>query len=240
MSAVVRFDAAALQDLEERTEYEAWLLEAVYRIADRAIPFGDLDQLVYPPGGGPPAQVIHGAGGINLRDWRPGFLKAGAPLVLVTDFKLLDMLLEWILVQNGSKGTWVLDEFKEKLLRRSLDELAAFHECPLLGQLEPGFVTVRVYAREGDPLRLDLDRIRADIAVKRSNRDAMFQVRVVSVAAAGSNATAYLLPWNSLKNRTGVMELQPNELAPHLGTLPDDLDLAAIGAALEGNATSAQ
>ena len=37
---------------------------------------------------------LFGVGSINIGDWCPGFLEAGAPLVLVTAFKLLDMILE--------------------------------------------------------------------------------------------------------------------------------------------------
>lgn len=32
-------------------------------------------------------------------------MEAGAPLVLVTGFKLLDMLLEWMLIENGHTST---------------------------------------------------------------------------------------------------------------------------------------
>ena len=326
MSAV-RFGAAALQDLEDRTEYEAWLLEAVYRIADQPIRFGEFDELIYPPDGSPPAQVLRASGAINIGDWRPGFLKAGAPLVLVANFKLLDMLLEWILVQNGHSSTfrfeqkiqalkgpitfplliarrpwlserlialyehleplrgtiihdrhftstsgtlevsrskggsvgptvafgqddlrklaallvsllryleggWAFDEFKEKVLRRLLDELVVFHGSALLGQHVPAYLSVRVYARQDHPLRLDLDRIRADIAVKRPSQDVMFQVRVVAIDAANSSAWAYLLPWDSVRGQAGVMEFRPNELASHPGTVPDGLDLAALGANL--------
>lgn len=71
MSAV-QFDAAAVQDLEDRTEYEAWLLEAVCRIADQAIQFGESDELIYPPDGGPPTQVIQVSGAINIGEWSPG------------------------------------------------------------------------------------------------------------------------------------------------------------------------
>lgn len=95
------FASAAIADLRARTEYEAWLLEAVYDISDQRIAVENVDELVYPPSGGPPAQTIYAVGNINLGDWRPGFLAAGAPLIFVTEFKLLDMLLEWVLTENG-------------------------------------------------------------------------------------------------------------------------------------------
>ncbi len=96
---------ASLTDLAERTDYEAWLLEAIYEIADLRIAAKDVDEIIYPPEGGPFTQVIYGVGGIRIGDWRPGFLDAGAPLVFVTAFKLLDMLMEWVLVENGLAAT---------------------------------------------------------------------------------------------------------------------------------------
>lgn len=50
---------------------------------------------------------IHSASGdLVIGDWRPGFLKAGAPLVFVITFKLLDMLVEWILEANECSPTF--------------------------------------------------------------------------------------------------------------------------------------
>jgi hypothetical protein len=118
------FGPAALTDLESRTEYEAWLLEAVYDITDQRIAVEDVDELVYEPSGAPPRQTIYGVGGINISDWRPGFLRAGAPLVFVTEFKLLDMLMEWVLAENPTPPT---SSFAEK--RKALKGVVQF---PLL------------------------------------------------------------------------------------------------------------
>lgn len=106
------FNRPALLSLRERTTYEAWLLEEVYKITDRRIAVEDADEIIYPPTGAPPTQTIYGVGSINLGDWRPGFLNAGAPLILVTAFKLLDMIFEWILAQNGHQATF---RFAQKL-----------------------------------------------------------------------------------------------------------------------------
>ena len=113
------FGPTELADLGDRTDYEAWLLEAVYEITDQRIAVENVDELIYPPSGQPPTQTIYGVGNITIGDWRPGFLEAGAPLVLVTAFKLLDMLLEWVLSANGHRST---HEFvkKIKLLKGSV------------------------------------------------------------------------------------------------------------------------
>jgi hypothetical protein len=102
---------AAATDLKERTEYEVWLLEAVYDIVGDPFKHGP-DAMVYPPDGGPPKFTIYGSFKIDLGDWRPGFLQVGAPLVFVTAFKVLDMLLEWVLGQNGHASTF---RFVEKI-----------------------------------------------------------------------------------------------------------------------------
>jgi hypothetical protein len=107
------FDHAAIVDLDARTEYETWFLEAVYAIADDALAFKDYDGLIFPAAGGPPpAEIVHMAAHINLGDWRPGFLSAGAPLLLVSSFKLLDMIVEWVLDKNDASSGW---QFSKKL-----------------------------------------------------------------------------------------------------------------------------
>ena len=107
------FQGPAITNLQDRTEYESWLLEEVYEITDQRIAVEGVDELVYPPTGAPPTQTVYGMASINIGDWRPGFLEAGAPLVLVTAFKLLDMILEWVLVQNGQPATF---RFSQKLV----------------------------------------------------------------------------------------------------------------------------
>lgn len=99
------FGPKSLSDLRVRTEYEAWLLQATYEIADQKLNLDTSDEFVYPPSGALPTRTFYATAHIAIGDWRPGFLKAGAPLVLVTNFKMLDMLLEWILLENGYSTT---------------------------------------------------------------------------------------------------------------------------------------
>jgi hypothetical protein len=99
------YGSASASDLRARTEYEAWLLEAVYEIVDQPLVVHDGDELIYPPDGAAPAHIIYCRASLIIGDWRPGFPKAGAPLVFVTVFKLLDMLLEWVLAENGQRST---------------------------------------------------------------------------------------------------------------------------------------
>ena len=81
-------------------------------IVDHRLVIDDEDQLIYPPNGGAPRLISHGTARAQIGDWRPGFLRAGAPLVFVTAFKLLDMLLEWVLAKNGHAST---HRFKDKI-----------------------------------------------------------------------------------------------------------------------------
>lgn len=317
------YGSTALGNLRVRTEYEAWLLEAVYEIADQRLAVDAVDELVYPPNGGPPTQTIYGAANIRIGDWRLGFLEAGAPLVLVTAFKLLDMLLEWVLVENGKRAThkfvkkiealkrpvkfpqliearpwlrdrlvalyekleplrgtiihgpyfktvggalqvssskrgtlgplvtigmtdlrnlavvlvsllryldrtWKMDLFREKRLRRTLDELAHLHGLPSLGQLPPGFLNVRVYVTEGDQIQCDLRRIRRDLSAKRPGEDVMFDLRIITVTRDGSRAAAYLVPWDQLREPRQQLRKTLADLARYAIQLPAGIDSAAI------------
>ncbi|MBK8233928.1 MAG: hypothetical protein IPK74_00085 [Deltaproteobacteria bacterium] len=105
------FDTSSLIALKGRVEYEAWLLEAVYHISSNDLFPQWPDAAIYPISGAPKF-IASMRGRIDLGDWRPGFLKVGAPLVFGTSFKLLDMLIEWILVENGASATF---RFQEKL-----------------------------------------------------------------------------------------------------------------------------
>jgi len=108
------FDAGALSKLAERTEYETWLLEAVYAIVEQELFPSWPDAVVYPVDKSKVQFFAYGRGNINIGDWRPGFLNAGAPLVFVSTFKLLDMLIEWMLEENGEPSTF---RFQQKLQR---------------------------------------------------------------------------------------------------------------------------
>ncbi|MBF0510479.1 MAG: hypothetical protein HQK57_16350 [Deltaproteobacteria bacterium] len=111
-TASTLYTPSVIAALSERTEYEAWLLEAAYEILNQRLEVEGEDELIYPPNGGPPRQISNICVKVVNGDWRPGFLKAGAPLVFVTAFKLLDMLIEWVLVQNGNTST---HRFAEKI-----------------------------------------------------------------------------------------------------------------------------
>jgi len=111
-SAQSFYPSGSLADLSERTEYEAWFLEAAYEIVDQRIAASKPDQFVYPPNGGPPVLAMYASSNMTIGDWRGGFMKVGAPLVFMTAFKLLDMLIEWVLTQNGKASTY---KFAEKI-----------------------------------------------------------------------------------------------------------------------------
>lgn len=106
------FDANTFMKLVERTEYETWLLEAVYVLVENELFPAWPDGVVYPIDKSKAQFFAHARANIILGDWRPGFLNAGAPLVFVSTFKLLDMLFEWILEENGVPSTF---RFQQKL-----------------------------------------------------------------------------------------------------------------------------
>lgn len=115
MTSPSSYNSPAPTDLGERTAYESYLLEAVYKIVGNPFESEGVYDLIFPPDGSPPAQIIHGMASIELGDWRPGFLTMGAPLIFTTAFKLLDMVMEWVLAQNGHASNFRFSEKIKKL-----------------------------------------------------------------------------------------------------------------------------
>lgn len=326
MAAPPNYTPKAVIDLRDRTEYEASFLEMVYEVADLRLIPGSGDAWVYPPYGGPPQCTIFGAAHIKIGDWRPGFLDAGAPLVLVTAFKALDMLLEWVLEQNGHTktfrfvqkiaalktgvvfplliqarpwlqdrlvalyeqleplrgtiihdrafksekgtlhvsrtrsgtsgpvatidgqalrnfsllmvallgafhGTWTLDAYLEKRLRKALDEISHLHQMPSLGQRQPWFLNVRVYVEDQDPIDIDLAKIRADLNNRPGNADPVFDLRLVVVARDGPTATAFLIPFDEIETASRVTKSRA-DLSPYACALPTDVKAGDVALAL--------
>jgi len=94
------YTAVVINDLLESTEYEAWLLEAVYDVAGHPIAVTDNDNWIYPANGAAPTPHNFATGKIIVGDWKPKFLEVGLPLVFASSFKILDMIVEWVLRQN--------------------------------------------------------------------------------------------------------------------------------------------
>lgn len=118
MTSPPTFEQGALLSLAKRTEYETWLLESVYAIAEQES-FPDWpDGMVYPLDQKESLCFVYIRGNIVVGDWRPGFLAAGAPLIFVSSFKLLDMLIEWVLENNGHQVSFRFHE-KIRLLSQS-------------------------------------------------------------------------------------------------------------------------
>lgn len=106
------FDPASVIKLNERTDYERWLLEAVYALVEDDLFPSWPDGVIYTVDNPVPEFIAHGRMSAIIGDWRSGFLKAGAPLVFVSIFKILDMLVEWVLDENGIPTTF---RFQQKL-----------------------------------------------------------------------------------------------------------------------------
>jgi hypothetical protein len=283
------YDQSALLSLAKRTEYETWLLEAVYAIAEQEL-FPDWpDGMVYPLDQKESRCFVFMRGNSVFGDWRPGFLSAGAPLIFVSSFKLLDMLIEWVIERNGGQatfrfqdklqcltrspvfpsfverhtwlkerlaglyrtleplrgtiihdkhftstdgsiqvssskrgvagppvqisaaqlsklaltmvttlnyigGSWAFDAFRERTLRRDLDEIASLHGLPLFGQRQPYFTRVRVYQTSVDPLLVEPMVIMSDLSRQYPDQDCLFDLRVLIVRDC-IVTDAFLFPW---------------------------------------------
>ncbi|MGR9101334.1 MAG: hypothetical protein ACU826_12285 [Gammaproteobacteria bacterium] len=109
------YDQKSYEDLRQRIQYESWLLEAVYEISGVPILEEWPDQVIYPANGSALKRSYFMHGTCVIGDWRPQFLKAGAPLIFVTSFKLIDMLIEWILERNGKDAGYRFSKKIENL-----------------------------------------------------------------------------------------------------------------------------
>ncbi|WP_200963907.1 hypothetical protein [Acidovorax sp. Root219] len=112
MTLQPKFATDALDRLAERVDYEEWFLEAIHSIAEQDLFPSWPDAVIYPINQPKPIYYTFGRGNVILGDWRPGFLAAGAPLIFICTFKILDMLIEWILNENGLPSSF---RFQEKL-----------------------------------------------------------------------------------------------------------------------------
>lgn len=119
--------------LTARTEYESWLLEAVYAIVEQDLVPSFPDAVIYPIDRSQAEFINYARGNCIMGDWRPGFLNAGAPLVFVAAFKLLDMFIEWVLEENGFPSTF---RFQEKV--KQLGRLPVF----------PGLIEARPWLKD--------------------------------------------------------------------------------------------
>lgn len=116
----MKFFDEHLQSLVDRTEYETWLLEAAYALAEQKIKNDYLDTVFYSSWDlsyRKSCQVVVSEGSIG--SWQSGFLNAGAPLIFVSVFKLLDMLMEWIIDCNGLRVDFRF-AYKQKQLNGNL------------------------------------------------------------------------------------------------------------------------
>ncbi|MVW76560.1 hypothetical protein [Pseudomonas xionganensis] len=109
------FSTGSLNRLAERTEYELWLLEAVYEVVEQKLFPSWPDSVVYPLEKSKPDFFSYGQINAVIGDWRPHFLNVGAPLIFVSSFKLLDMFIEWVLEENGIVSTFRFDQKRKKL-----------------------------------------------------------------------------------------------------------------------------
>ena len=107
----------ALKDLFERTAFESWFLEALYRI-DK--PPENLNTSLILQRDGRSQYTVFGRCDSGIGDWRPGFLTSGPPLVFGLAFKLLDMIIEWTICRNGLPVKYQFSEKLKQLLAGSV------------------------------------------------------------------------------------------------------------------------
>ena len=153
------------------------------------------------------------------------------PMVVIAPLDLRNLALVLVSLLRYLDGTWTMDLLREKRLRRALDELANLHGLPCLGQLPPGFLTVRVYAADEEPTRCNLEAIRRDVAAKRAGQDIIFDLRIIVISVIsrdGPRATAYLIPWDRMQKFGPQLSNTRAELEPYAVATPADVNASEI------------
>jgi hypothetical protein len=107
-------------------------------------------------------------GGLQVSGSKGGVV---GPAVTVSATDLRNIALIVVSVLRYIERAWIMDLFTEKRVRRALDEVSHLHGLTPLGQLPPGFLRVRIYVRDADPIELDIKTIRKDVAAKRPGED---------------------------------------------------------------------
>lgn len=106
------YSSADIEKLEERTLYETFLLERVFKLERKWTAERHVEEITFWAGGpdvvGGRTHTLH----VDSMDFGPAFTEIGMPLLFVTAFKLLDMVIEWGIEANGRPVKY---HFKDKL-----------------------------------------------------------------------------------------------------------------------------
>ncbi|WP_306553400.1 hypothetical protein [Acidovorax sp.] len=106
------YSSADIDNLEERTLYETFLLERIFNLERKWTAERHVEEITFWAGGpdvvGERTHTLY-ADSINFG---PAFTEIGMPLLFVTAFKLLDMVIEWGVEANGRR---VRHQFEDKL-----------------------------------------------------------------------------------------------------------------------------
>jgi hypothetical protein len=98
-------------ELKDQVVYEVFFLQELFKVIDKPLSGVYREVWVYEPSASSPKFGIKDRASMPGH-WREGFLRIGGPLVLISAFKILDLIVEWIL-EPPSKGG--MRKFQEKM-----------------------------------------------------------------------------------------------------------------------------
>lgn len=104
-------------ELKDLVNYEVFLLVESYRIIKNPISKKYTEILEYPHDGSAPKLSIIDHINMISGDWRSGFLRAGGPLIFSSAFKVLDLIVEWVLGPDSRTAKLGSLQFNEKVTR---------------------------------------------------------------------------------------------------------------------------
>lgn len=120
-------------------------------------------------------------------------------------------------------GSWEINAYKEKVLRRAFDDLQIFHGRPSMGQLLPRFLTVRMYVVDSGSITIDLRVVRKDLEQRCPDQDVIFDLRIILASNDRKTLTAYLIPWSEIEREGDELVCAQSQLAKYVSSIPDDI-----------------
>lgn len=231
MTTSIVFDSTFLAELEESTKYEMWflrtkagiqfptLMESRTWLKDRLIGFYET---LNPLRG----TIIHAKqfsatnGDLKVSSSRGG--EIGPEITIIGD-EIRELAILFISVIRYVDGSWTIDELREKTLRRKMDVLSQFHGLSTLGQLEPYYLTTRIYCEVAPEYKIDIKAIRDYLVGIYPNKDNFFDLRVILAEKETQIIISCLVPWSMIESSGDIFECNHADMISFSSNIPDDI-----------------
>lgn len=142
--------------------------------------------------------------------------------------QLRDLTVFVISIIRCIKNDKEIHPYQEKLFLWTLENLQKIHGKPLLGQIQPTYLTVRKFIIDSEIVKVNLDDIRHDIEKLCVNQDVVFDLRIVICVSKTKELFAYLIPAKEIECEDGCMVRTKKQLELYTVKVPEDIKTEKI------------